>query len=119
MSDTIGKSWKTPAAITAVVTGAGLIAAPMFIRQHSGCGQTEQISNLRQIGLALLEFETEYGSYPSEATIGRVRQRNPDHGFDLSGESSNAIFRQLLAADITRSEQMFYAESSLRHKTGW
>lgn len=69
----------------------------------------EQMVNLRQIGLALYEFEKIYGTYPSGDTIEPVNAQNPDHGYDLNGESSNALFRQLFAAQITRSEHMFYA----------
>jgi len=87
------------------------LAAPVFIKRKGGCDQTEQVSNARQIGLALFEFETEYGTYPSEATAAEVTKNHPDHGLDLSGTSSNALFRQLFAARITQSEQMFYAKA--------
>ena len=36
--------------------------------------------------------------------------KNPESKLDLSGKSSNAFFRQLLAANIAQSEQMFYAK---------
>lgn len=72
--------------------------------------RTEATSNARQIGLALLEFDTEYGSFPSEATAAVVTKNFPNHGYDLSGRSSNALFRQLFAAELTQSEGMFYAK---------
>ena len=52
-------------------------------------------NNLRQIGLALFEFETEYGSFPSQATVAKVTAEYPDHGLDLSGKSSNSLFRRI------------------------
>jgi len=94
--------------VTLVVL-AGL-TAPMVIRCKKKPEQTGATSNLRQIGLALFEFETEYGAFPNDKTSAMVAKTHPDHGYDLSGTSSNALFRQLFAAGITRSEQMFYAQ---------
>ena len=101
--------WKFWTILGAFVIVTGLLTAPMFIKRRGGCGMTEKVSNLRQIGLALFEFETEYGTYPSEATAKQVTANHPGHGFDLSGDSSNALFRHLLAAGYTQSETMFYA----------
>jgi hypothetical protein len=86
------------------------LTTPMVIRSKKKPDQTEAVSNLRQIGLALYEFETEYGRYPSPVTIPLVKAKHPTHTFNLSGTSSNAFFRQLFAAEITQSEQMFYAK---------
>jgi len=84
---------------------------PLFIkRRDHGCDQTEEISNIRQIGLALHEFEIEYGSYPSTATAARITADHPAHGYDLSGRSSNSLFRQLFVTGITEFEAMFYAQ---------
>ncbi len=96
-------------ALTVIVVLAGL-TAPMVIRCPKKPDQTEATSNLRQIGLALFEFETEYGTFPSNETAKAVAAKNPENNFDLSGKSSNALFRQLFAANLTQSEQMFYAK---------
>jgi len=72
--------------------------------------QSQAVSNLRQVGLALFEFDSEYSSFPTESTVAKVTAKHPDHGLDLSGKSSNAFFRQLFAAKLTQSEQMFYAQ---------
>ena len=101
--------WKAALFLCAIILTIGILAAPLFIRESKINEQTEQTSNLRQIGLALFEFETEYGTYPSEDTAKQVTTIHPNHGFDLSGDSSNALFRQLLAAGYTESETMFYA----------
>jgi len=97
----------------------GLIAS-FFIwqdarmRRHGrGHDQSEATSNARQIGLALFEFETEYGAFPNTATIPLVETENGT-SINLSGNSSNALFRQIFAANIARSEQMFYAKISKR-----
>ena len=88
---------------------AGL-TAPMVVRSAKKSEQTQAISNLRHIGLALYEFETQYGTFPDDKTRYLVDKKHPGHGFNLSGKSSNAMFRQLFAADIIQSEAMFYAK---------
>ncbi len=88
---------------------AGL-TQPMVIRSGKKKPQWEATSNLRQIGIALLEFDTEYGSFPSDAIAAEVTANFPAHGCNLSGRSSNAYFRQLFAAALTQSEAMFYAK---------
>ena len=87
-----------------------IIGPPLLRPTHRRADQTEAISNARQIGLALFEFESEYGAYPNTTTKALVEK---EHGtaIDLTGSSSNALFRQLFAAQITQSEQMFYAKT--------
>jgi hypothetical protein len=85
---------------------AGL-AAPLVIRQRKKADQTEAISNLRSLGLALFEFENEYGSYPNDATAPVVAKATDS---DLiQGKSANARFRQLIRANFTQSEMLFHA----------
>jgi hypothetical protein len=69
----------------------------------------EASNNLRKLGLALLEFETEFGTTPSAATIPLVNATNPSHGLTLGTHSSNDFFRQLFASDWAQSETMFWA----------
>ena len=88
---------------------AGL-TSPMVIRAKKKSGQTEAVSNLRHIGLALREFESEYGRFPSDDAVAEINAANPANGYDLTGSSSNALFRQLFAAGYTQSEVMFYAK---------
>ncbi|MGJ8633026.1 MAG: type II secretion system protein [Luteolibacter sp.] len=102
--------------IVIIASLAGL-TAPMVIRQRKKADQTEAISNARQIGFAMLEFEVEYGSFPDESTLEEVSDI-----FDTStvngkaGSNSNGYFKQLFQAGITQSEQMFYAKTGLTKK---
>ncbi len=70
----------------------------------------EAKSNATQIALALFEFNEEFGSYPSPSSAADVTAAFPSHGYDLSGNSSNALFRQLFAAEIIDTEMPFYAK---------
>lgn len=76
----------------------------------------EAISNMRQLGLALFEFDVEYGLFPDESTITMAKASCPDVGISLDGASSNACFRQLIATRITVSEHMFHAQSPHTHR---
>lgn len=85
------------------------LSRPIIIRSHRDSSQTEAVNNARQIGLALFEFETEYGKFPDETTIEKVRKKTKTTTV-LGTRSSNDFFRQLLAAGRTRGEQLFYAK---------
>ena len=77
-------------------------------KRGRGHEQVRAHNNLRQIGLALFEFDTEYGQFPSPTTRPLV-EKDFGTAIDLSGTTSNAIFRQLFAVGFTQSEQIFYA----------
>ncbi|QTN31598.1 DUF4190 domain-containing protein [Akkermansiaceae bacterium] len=88
---------------------AGL-TAPMVIRQKKKAEQTMAIANAKQIYYALAEFEVDYGSLPNATTAAPVAE---DAGEEAAtSSSSNARFRQLFHAEITASEDMFYAKSA-------
>ncbi len=76
---------------------------------HPGKPSTPEISNAKQIGLALFKFESKYGAYPSDTTASLVTKEYPTHGYNLSGKSSNALLRQLIASKIVEEEKIFYA----------
>lgn len=85
------------------------VTRPLVIRAHRNSEQTEAVANARQVGLALFEFETEYGKFPDETTIERVR-RKADTGMYLGRSSANDFLRQLIASGITTNEKMFHAK---------
>jgi len=95
--------------IVIIASLAGL-TAPMVIRQRKKADQTEATNNARQIGLAMFEFETEYGTFPDDDTSTEVLN---EQTYTLGSGSSNDYFRQIMAADITQSETMFWAKSEI------
>jgi len=56
-----------------------MLSLPLLIRKKRDRGQTEAASNARQIGLALLEFEVEYGKFPDESTATKIREKRGTH----------------------------------------
>ncbi|MFK7850430.1 MAG: hypothetical protein AB8D78_05570 [Akkermansiaceae bacterium] len=95
--------------IASFLFALAVLTAPLWLRSSKKSDQTEAVSNARQIGLALFEFETEYGEYPSSTTRPLVEEKYGT-AINLSGTSSNALFRQLFAVEITEWERMFYAK---------
>ncbi len=92
-----------------VVTVVASFVALSIPYQPRGRGstRTEAIINAKQMGLAMLEFEQEYRSFPSDKTVAEVIKRTGST-LDFSDGSSNAMFRQLIAYGI-QSEDIFYA----------
>lgn len=84
------------------------LTAPMTIRSRKKTDQTEAVSNARQIGLALYEFENEYGAYPNAGT-GIAVQKATGTTLHFGAKTSNDFFRQLIGGNFTQSEKMFYA----------
>jgi len=101
--------------VIVIIAALAGLTAPMVIRQRKKADQTEAVSNARQIGLALFEFETAYGSFP-DATTGPTVIANTGTLLTFPGNTSNDYFRQLMAAEIAQSESMFYAKTAFTKK---
>lgn len=93
-----------------LISGIAGLTAPLIIRQRKKADQTEAVVNARQIGMSLIEFKEEYGSYPDESTSTAVADATGHP--KVAGSSSNARFRQLVHSGISQSEAIFYAKAS-------
>ena len=71
--------------------------------------QAFAISNLRQIGFALFEFETEYGSFPDGKTAAAVKEATGTNA-DLKAATANDCFFQLIASGIIDADRVFLLE---------
>ena len=85
--------------VIVIIAALAGLTAPMVIRQRKKADQTEAVSNARQIGLALFEFETAYGSFPDSTTAPTVTE-NTGTTLTFGGSTANDYFRQLIAAEI-------------------
>jgi prepilin-type N-terminal cleavage/methylation domain-containing protein len=94
--------------IVIIASLAGL-TAPMVIRQRKKGDQTTATNNARQIGLALIEFDNDYGSYPGASALAQLDTTASVTG--EAGANSNGYFRMLFQASLTQSEDMFYAKA--------
>ena len=100
----------TSVGVTSMVLLVFAITAPMTIRSRKKADLTQAVFNMRQIGVALREFDASYESFPSVKTAMEVKL-NTGTPLNLAIRSSNDFFRQLYAADIAVSEGMFYART--------
>lgn len=107
--------WITLGVIAFLVVVVALLVgltAPLVMRQVKQSYTVEAASNARQISLALQNFDLDYGSFPDGATAAEVTKETGSL-IPVRGESSNAYFRQLLAAG-QGSEKMFYNKAAGR-----
>ncbi len=68
------------------------------------------MNNAKSLVLALNDFSTEYGSFPDQETAKAVKEQTKTP-LDLSGDTANDYFRQLIAAGVVKSENPFYAKT--------
>jgi prepilin-type N-terminal cleavage/methylation domain-containing protein len=113
----IGRGFTLVELLVVIVIIAALagLTAPMVIRQRKKADQTEAVNNAKQIGLAMFEFSDAYGSFPDNTTGEQVKE-NTGTELTFAGGSSNDFFRQLIAAEISQSEAMFYAKTNYTKK---
>jgi len=101
--------------VIVIIAALAGLAAPQIMKQRKKADSAEAVSNAKQIGLALFEFETGYGSFPDRSTAQTV-QDNTGTSLSLAGSSANDYFRQLIAAEIASSEEIFYAKAAYSKK---
>ena len=93
-----------------------LLLLPLFLpRQRGPHDLGRAVSNARQLGLALFEFDTEYGKFPDSSTVTAVR-RNTGSTLTLPDHTSNDLFAQLIASGIVTTEHMFYAKAKFMRR---
>ncbi|HEY1121104.1 MAG TPA: hypothetical protein VGE67_05870 [Haloferula sp.] len=100
--------------VISMLVTAGIIL-PGMMRSGSGHSSpypyTDAINSIKQVNLAIIEFEMDYGTYPDASTISAV-QAKTGTTLALGSSNSNELFRQLIAAGATKSESVFWFKSS-------
>ena len=93
------------------------IAGPLLRHSHRDTEIISSVNNARNLGLALLEFEQEYGRFPDASTAEKVREK-ADKPLNFSFASSNDYLFQLIAAKIVPDDMLFYAKTAYTHRPG-
>lgn len=101
-------------ALCVLIASLAALATPMIMKPHKRAHQSEAISNAKCFGLALFEFNNDYGSYPNAETAKLVA--NETSTPVINGDSANARFRQLITSGIVYNEEIFYAKSVITQK---
>lgn len=102
--------------VIVIIAALAGLTAPMVIRQRKKADQTEATSNARQIGFAMFEFESEFGSFPDDGTKATNDLVYTDTPIQGDNGSSNGYFKQLMQTGITQSETMFFAKCPVSKK---
>lgn len=100
--------------VIVIIAALAGLSAPMILRQRKAADRTQAINNAKQIGLALLEFDQEFGSFPDKSTATDVENATGTD-LNLSGDTSNDYFRQLIAYGV-QSEDIFYCKAASTKK---
>jgi hypothetical protein len=96
--------------LSIVVLAILILLAPLWLRAKRYSPQTEAIRNIRQIHVALLDFDSDYGRFPDVITIAKV-QSDTHTTLALGTSTSNDYFRQLIAAGTAHNETIFWAKT--------
>lgn len=82
------------------------------IIDHMNDGDRQKASsNLKSLHTVLQGFKTDNGSYPSDSTAERLQEEKPELNFgSLTGDTSNAYFRQIYYTPSNVSEKPFFAK---------
>lgn len=82
------------------------------IVDHMNDGDRQMASsNLKSLYTVLQGFKTDQGSYPCDSTAERLQEEKPDLNFGaLTGDNSNAYFRQVYYSAANVSEKPFFAK---------
>ncbi|MDB6078875.1 MAG: xcpT 2, partial [Akkermansiaceae bacterium] len=100
--------------VIVIIAALAGLSAPVILKQRKAADRTEAINNIKQIGLALQEFDSEYNTFPDANTAQSVKDAT---GTDLNfaGTFSNDYFRQLIATGL-KSEKPFYCKTAYTKK---
>ena len=102
--------------VITIIAALAALVSPQVLRGLKKADLNTAISNSRQIGQAMFEFQTEYGRFPDTSTAERIAEDFPDSDITPGEDSSNGYFRQLFAAGIVDSEDIFYAKTAITKK---
>ncbi|MBT8043368.1 MAG: prepilin-type N-terminal cleavage/methylation domain-containing protein [Verrucomicrobiae bacterium] len=89
--------------VIAIIAALAAMATPVIMKQNKKAAMTEATSNAKQIFYLLIEFDQDYGEFPSDATA-------VDDLSGYTGSTSNDYLAQLIQGGLTKSEEIFYAK---------
>ncbi len=102
--------------VITIIAALAALVSPQVLRGLKKADLNTAISNSRQIGQAMFTFQTDYGSFPDSDTQTDVEAEFPDSEITANTTTSNGYFRQLFVAEMTDSEDIFYAKTPLSKK---
>jgi len=100
--------------VIVIIAALAGLSAPVILKQRKAADRTEALNNVRQIGISLIDFDSEYGSFPDNNTAEDVKEATGT-ALTFGGNFSNDYFRQLIAVGL-KSEKPFWCKTSFSTK---
>lgn len=93
--------------VIAIIAALAAMATPVIMKQKKKADMTTSTNNAKQIFYLMVEFDGDFGEFPSDDSAEDIE----DNGLTLGSSSSNDYFRQFIAGGYTQSEEIFFAKS--------
>jgi prepilin-type N-terminal cleavage/methylation domain-containing protein len=91
--------------VIAIIVALAALATPAILKQRKKVDKVQAINNMKQIHLVMMDFETDFGSFPDSTTA-----QQDDQLTAFTGMNSNNVLGQLIASAAIQSEEIFYAK---------
>ena len=100
--------------VIAIIAALAAMATPVILKQKKKADMTEAVNNAKQIFYLMIEFDGDFGEFPSDASAADIDTTGT--GVTLGTSTSNDYFKQFIAGGYTKSEEIFYAKSTITKK---
>jgi len=91
--------------VIAIIVALAALATPAILKQRKKVDKVQAISNAKQVYLLMMDFESDFGSFPDSATAAASNNAR-----SFNGNTANSLLGQLIAEGFTTSEEIFYAK---------
>lgn len=99
--------------VIVIIAALAGLTAPQVIKMKKKGDLAEATNNAKQLGLAFAQFDADIGGYPDDTTVEAVEAITGESSTrTLTGNNSNAYFRQLIEAGVVESEQPFFSRTT-------
>ncbi len=89
--------------VISIIAALAALAMPVIMKQQKKAAMTEATSNAKQIFYLMVEFDQDFGEFPSDNTA-------IDELSGYTGSTSNDYLAQFIGGGYTQSEEIFYAK---------
>jgi prepilin-type N-terminal cleavage/methylation domain-containing protein len=96
--------------VIVIIAALAGLTAPKLISMRKKGDQVVAMNNGKTMVLAMNDFSAEYGGLPDRETAKQVTE-NTGSKLNLTGDTANDYFRQLIASGILKSEEPFYSKT--------
>ncbi len=96
--------------VIVIIAALAGLTAPQLIRMRKKGDQVVAMQNGKSMVLTLIDFSSEYGSFPDKDTAKAVTE-GTGSTLNLTGDTANDYFRQMIAAGVAKSEDPFFSKA--------